>query len=1025
MTPERWNRVVGLFHAALEVPTEQREEFLAQQCRDDEEYKTVSDMIAEHAQSGFLDHPPGRTPEAQPVFSESQIVAGRYKIIRFVGHGGMGEVYEAQDLELKERVALKTLLPAIASDPRMIARFKQEIQLSRKISHPNVCRVFDLARHPADGSSSETVVFLTMEFLDGETLAGRLQRDGPLAPQTALPLLEQISEGLDAAHRAGIIHRDLKPSNIMLTPASEGPRVVVTDFGLARSFVPSGETTATLSGQPLGTPDYMAPELLTNHRATVSSDIYAMGMVAYKMVTGALPFASEAPLAAAILRSRAPVPAPRSLVPELDPAWDRAILKALDPDPTRRFSNAQEFVEALFGEAASVTVPLPVMTRRRVAGAIASVVVLAAGGVGWRTWSHYRDRLPAEAVAFYQQGVSDIHAGAYFAATKALEKAVGLAPHFSVAHARLAEAWNELDASERASREMQVARREDFSRLAELERLQIDAIDLTITREFDGALSKYEQIRRRADPSDTRLDVDLGRAYERASQPAKAIESFRRAVEGPSRDPAAWLHLGMLYGRASVSSKSAEAFRNAEELYQASSNLEGLTQLAYQRGFAANSRGQLDEAELYLRQALETAHLAGNTHQEITAELQLGINAYLAGDGASAERYAREALDTARANQMESLAISGLLNLGNAYLRKHDFSGAEKYYQDGFSLARRNNSPHLIALSFLSLAALHDQLNRSADTAREAQEALRFYQANRYARETLQCLTLLGRAESGRGNNALALDFYQKSLRIAEQSQDRLQMALAHESLGNVFFAQERYRDALEHYRKNLELSTDNEHSGYARLQCGDLLWRLGHYTEARNLLKEATAMAEKLPSLRLSIATDNAEMALSELRYADAAALARRALREAGPDRLAVAQLTRVLGLSLLRLGAKGEGIRRCRESLAMAAKLDAPAVLLSAQLSLVQAQVEIGDRSAALELISQLHAALSTRPESRWRTWALIARFDHQYVLEAQQALRVLKQQWGDEAVQSYFKRPDVQTALWPLGAAISATR
>ena len=283
-------------------------------------------------------------------------------------------------------MALKTLLPAIASDGRMIARFKREIQLSRKVSHPNVCRVFDLARHPADGSDPNTTVFLTMEFLPGETLSARLHREGRLSAEEALPILSQTAEALDAAHRAGVIHRDFKPSNVMLVPTAGGTRAVVTDFGLARSCAPSGETTATLTGTMMGTLDYMAPELLAGGSATVASDVYAFGTVAYKMVTGVLPFAADAPLAGAILRSNGPAPSPKTLAPDLDEKWEQAILRALDPDPDRRFARPGHFIKALQGEAPSASVALPKVTRRRLVAALAAVVLLVGGPIGWWEW---------------------------------------------------------------------------------------------------------------------------------------------------------------------------------------------------------------------------------------------------------------------------------------------------------------------------------------------------------------------------------------------------------------------------------------------------------------------------------------------------------------------------------------------------------------------------------------------------------------------------------------------------------------
>src|SRR5580658_4381144 len=180
----------------------------------------------------------------QTIFQAGQTVSGRYRIVRYLNRGGMGEVYEARDLELGEAVALKTLLPEIAGDESMIARFKQEIALSRKVAHPNVCRVFDLAWH--EGENARITMFLTMEFLPGETLSEKVRRDGPMSTEEALPFIVQMASGLDAAHAAGVIHRDFKPSNVMLVSTAGELRAVVTDFGLARRIVSSASSTATM-----------------------------------------------------------------------------------------------------------------------------------------------------------------------------------------------------------------------------------------------------------------------------------------------------------------------------------------------------------------------------------------------------------------------------------------------------------------------------------------------------------------------------------------------------------------------------------------------------------------------------------------------------------------------------------------------------------------------------------------------------------------------------------------------------------
>ena len=325
------------------------------------------------------------------------------------------------------------------------------------------------------------------------------------------------------------------------------------------------------------------------------------------MITGVLPFPSDTPLAGAIRRAKGPAPYLRTLVPDLDPKWDQAIRRALDREPQRRFSRARHLVKTLQGDTPSVSIPLPVMTLPRVIAGVVAAVVLLAGIVGWQIWARLRNQPSAEAVAYYQKRRDDIHAGAYFAATKALEQAVGFAPRFSLGHARLAEAGSELEVPDKAGLEMLLARRQDNSSLPEVDRLRIEAVDRTIFREFEVAVTRYERIEQLAKSNAADLDLDLGRAYEKALQGPRAIECYLRAAEGPSHSPAAWLHLGVLYGRASKLPESAAALQRAEHLYQQTSNLEGLTEVAFQRGIAANRRSQLDEAVTYLNQALETA----------------------------------------------------------------------------------------------------------------------------------------------------------------------------------------------------------------------------------------------------------------------------------------------------------------------------------------------------------------------------------------------------------------------------------
>jgi hypothetical protein len=282
------------------------------------------------------------TPPADPQFVAGDLVANRYRIVRFIARGGMGEVYEVEDLTLGDRIALKTIVPDRASRVATIERFKRETQLARKITHRNVCRTFDVAFHLRGDENDEAVAFLTMELVAGETLAERIRRQGPLPPAETLPLARQIAAALDAAHAAGVVHRDLKSHNVLIAD----DRAVVTDFGLARPA--GGGATITHDDQTLlGSPAYMAPEQVEGRALTAAADIYAFGVVLFEMTTGTLPFVADTPLATAAKRLTDRPPRPRDRVSTLDASWDAAILRCLERDPARRFGSAGDAVRAL------------------------------------------------------------------------------------------------------------------------------------------------------------------------------------------------------------------------------------------------------------------------------------------------------------------------------------------------------------------------------------------------------------------------------------------------------------------------------------------------------------------------------------------------------------------------------------------------------------------------------------------------------------------------------------------------------
>ncbi|MFZ5891196.1 MAG: protein kinase domain-containing protein [Myxococcota bacterium] len=275
------------------------------------------------------------------VFTPGQLVASRYRIEQRVGRGGMGEVYSALDQEFGERVALKTICPAFASEPRVVDRFKLELRLARSISHPNVCRVLEFGRHELSNGTSQC--FFTLQFIEGVTLRRRILEAGPLELIPALSLAQNLALGLNAIHAQNVVHRDIKPENVMLAPEPGPASAIWVDFGLARV-----DLRESLSGGVLaGTPDYTAPELLRGGIASRASDVYAFGVMMYELLTGALPFPRSASFLAASERRATQPSAPSSLRREIPPALDALVLQCLEDSPERRPPSALHIANRL------------------------------------------------------------------------------------------------------------------------------------------------------------------------------------------------------------------------------------------------------------------------------------------------------------------------------------------------------------------------------------------------------------------------------------------------------------------------------------------------------------------------------------------------------------------------------------------------------------------------------------------------------------------------------------------------------
>jgi len=277
---------------------------------------------------------PGSYPPQGGGFSPGTIFNERYRIVALLGRGGMGEVYRAEDLKLGNVVALKFLPASLQNDASALAAFHAEVRNARQVSHPNVCRVYDIGE--VSGQH-----FLTMEYIDGEDLASLLRRIGRLPADKALETAHQICAGLAAAHDCGLLHRDLKPSNIMLDGRG---RVRITDFGLALR-----SADATDRSEIAGTPAFMAPEQIAKGEASVRSDIYSLGLVLYELFTGRMPYQAKTAAEWRTAHLESSPRAPSSVVKDIDTVVESAILRCLQKDPARRPSSVRQVAAAFPG----------------------------------------------------------------------------------------------------------------------------------------------------------------------------------------------------------------------------------------------------------------------------------------------------------------------------------------------------------------------------------------------------------------------------------------------------------------------------------------------------------------------------------------------------------------------------------------------------------------------------------------------------------------------------------------------------
>ncbi|HEV7889500.1 MAG TPA: protein kinase [Pyrinomonadaceae bacterium] len=979
-----------------------------------------------------------------------------YRVLGQIGEGGMGVVYVAEDTRFGRRIAIK--IPHAGKDESHYrSRFLKEARAVSRLNHRNIATVYDM------GETDDGRPYIVMELVSGQTLGDVLAGPG-LSVARAVEVIREVAEALAEAHSHNIIHRDIKPSNVIISDKGE---VKVLDFGLAKQLEEDGTKSRAMSEHTrsdvvIGTPLYLSPEQARGAKVDPRSDLFTLGALLYECVSGRPAFsgANVIEIGAQVLHFDPPPPSRSN--PRVPAELDRLVKRALAKKPEDRFQTAKEFAEELSRVRARIpdsdsartrrlagvdtlarssafitmaeTLKRPRLSLLSVLG-VGAVVALALFGSYYLFMRRTAHVPNPGAVVLYEQGVEAMREGAYFRATGLLNQAVKADDKYALAHARLAEAWTELDFLDRAKDEMLAATTlvPDINALEREDALYFDAIRSTLSRHFPEAVKNYEELAR-LKPVPQRL-VDLGRAHVKNDDTAKAVDAFTQAASRDETYAAASLSLGTLHARQRNLAAATTAFDRAEKLYAAAGNREGEAEVHYQRGRLFVDLNRKDEARGELAVALAAATATGNVYQQVQAKLQL---AYLPDDLAQAESLATEALNLAQSSGMQNLVVRGYIDLGVQYLSRKSFDEADRNLVHGLDAARSYQSRRLEALALVNLASLRERQNRFEDAVKFAQQAHEFYSKGGYRKEDTAAGQIIARVKARQGDYEGARAALEEQIRANESSSDSRMLGQLHRECGSVLSKQNRSAEAVRHYREAIAIAkslSDNTLLSYSLLNIADSLWQLGRYDDAEQYLAQLVELAQaRQPpdgDMLTRVALVQAAMDLSRRRFTDARAKSGQALaalqqvarpKEVKADAEVLICLAEALG------GAPLRGKTLCDEAARVADDIGDPVFISVAQLALAEALLGAGDPAGAREtaLRAEEFFARSENVESDWRALALLGMAcrrsgdettAHDYFTRAAAQLSKLEQSLGEEAA-GYLSRPDVQRLRRELG-------
>jgi serine/threonine protein kinase/Flp pilus assembly protein TadD len=989
-----------------------------------------------------------------PEKTVTKTLLGRYEILSSIGVGGMAEVFLAQDKQENRKVAIK--FPHFGNNEAITrTRFMREARAIAKIDHPNIAKLYDT-------SDEENNTFIVMEYVDGETLTDKIYRS-QLTLGEAVNIIKQTAEALEAAHQGGFIHRDLKPSNVMI--AKDGT-VKVLDFGLAKQIVrdESGEITndsllssqaKTLSGVIVGTPMYLSPEQATALPVDVRSDVFSLGALLYECLTGLPAFSGNnvVEIAAKVLRDD---PAPPSKIhPFVPDKLDQITLKALSKKPEDRFQSVTKFLEALrevdLSENESKVSPSffsrtidyqRLVTRTLTDGIkrqrfslfnifIFLFLIFALSFSVYWFFLRAREYKPTiDAKKKYDEGIILIQEGALYTATQKLNEAISMDSNYALAHARLSEAWFELDYADKSQREI-VEYNNLLNKgvnLSDADKLYGNAITATVSQDYKEAVRNYEQLVKLF-PSDATVLSDLARAYDRNGEFEKAISQYQQAINLNPKYANAYLRIGELYARRKDLASSMNVFKEAEKLFLAENNDEGLAEVLLQRGRLYNHLDMSQGATENLQKALDLAISKNFMHQRIETLIQMTSVAYTIGDFNKAKQFANEAIELSRRNKFDVMEITGFIELGATYQRHGDNSSALKYFEEGLKSAERLNAPLKKAIALFGLSNIYLNRGQIDEAESSLNQALSIYEKQTYRKEALVAYSTFSTIKDVQGNFADALRILEAHYPKVEQIGDssliasyQYQFAITNQHL-------EKYQTALQ-YAKECKRIWGNLNSNldliYALIAIGEIYTEIGEFELAEQNFAEALNLSQKSKSpdtySLAMIYVGKAKLELNRLSYSKAIGFSNKALsididNVSDVKTSALSTLTNALSLS----GKKQQALLKGKAALDAAAKLKYPYYYNQALYALALAEYANGKYQDAIKnaLASKDGFERLNRQSERYKLMWLAAKASEKlgdknqakiYANQANEVLTNLKQKLGND-FNSFIKRSDIQ--------------